>query len=406
MTSYVDGPGPPGSYFFLSYAHSAPLSDSARTEPDQWVSNFFRGLSEAVKRRAAPAAGRVSGFFDQEIPVGSNWKASLTRALSVAQVFVPLYSPSYFAQSLPGREWACFYDRMSRAEPQNPLRRFAPVLWVPVPGESDQPGMREVLATAGSDPDYANNGLRALLRLRPYNALYERVVDQLAAQIVELAERTPIMPSPVEDIDAVKSQFNPEASAAVFAVAVAAPARPSLPDGADPDSYGGTSEAWRPFPGSQELSLAEYAARVAERLDFAVLISGIEKTGDSLSSKPGVVLIDPLFIADENRRGMLRSFVAEMPSWVLPVLVVGSPEDVRTTRLAGDVRAILAETSLARTDTARQATEGVTSLSDFVSLMPRLVVEAERQYLRHGPVRRSTAGPGSPPLLAGDRGAS
>ncbi len=394
----------PGSYFFLSYAHSAPLSDTAKTDPDQWVSRFFHSLSDAVRRRASPAPRHDPGFFDQEIPLGSDWKASLTRALSIAQVFVPLYSPSYFAQSLPGREWACFYDRMSRAEPDNPLRRFAPVLWIPVPAELDQPGMRELLATAAADQAYADNGLRALLRLRPYKTLYQQVVDQLAAQIVELAERAPIRPSPVEDIDAVTSQFNPEAAAAVFAVAVAAPALPTLPDGADPAGYGNVSAAWRPFADEQELSLAEYAARVAERLDFAVLISGIEKTGDSLSSKPGGILIDPWFVADEHRLSMLRSFVRDMPSWVLPLLVTGSAADAGAAQLAKDTRAILAEAGLARTDTVRRAVKGVSSLSDFVSIMPMLVVEAERQYLRHGPVRRSTARPGSPPLLAGDRG--
>jgi FxsC-like protein len=401
-------PRSPGHYFFLSYAHSAPLSDSTGADPDQWVSRFFHHLSDAVKDIASPSAQQDPGFFDQEIPLGSDWRASLTRALSVAQVFVPLYSPSYFAQSLPGREWACFYDRTSSSDPGNPQGRFAPVLWIPVPRELDQPGVRDVFAIADADQAYADNGMRALLRLRPYNALYQRKLGDLAAKIVELAEHAPIQPSEVEDIDAVTNKFNPEASAAVFAVAVAAPALKTLPDGADRTSYRDSSDAWRPFPREQKLSLAEYAGRVAERLDFAVRISSIEKTTqkteDALSSRPGVILIDPWFIADKERMGTLRSFVRDMPSWVLPLLVIGSPQDTRTAQLAKDTKTILTQARLAHTETARRAVKGVTSLQDFVNIMPMLVVEAERQYLRHGPVKRSKSRPGAPPLLAGDRG--
>jgi len=261
-----------------------------------------------------------------------------------------------------------------------------------------------VYSIADEDQEYADNGMRALLRLRPYNALYRRKLSDLATQIVQLTEHAPIEPSPVEDIDAVKNKFNPEASAAVFEVAVAAPTLGMLPDGADPAGYRDSSDAWRPFLREQELSLAEYAGRVAERLDFAVRISSLEKTGDALRSRPGVILIDPWFIADAKGLSTLRSFVHDMPSWVLPLLAIGSPRDTRTAQLAKDARTILSQAGVAHTETARRAAKGVTSLQDFVDIMPMLVVEAERQYLRHGPIKRSKSRPGAPPLLAGDRG--
>lgn len=122
-----------GSYFFLSYAHSAPLAGSPPEPIDQWVSTFFHDLSRAVQR-CAPRGSRLQpGFFDQEIPLGSDWKASLARALETAEVFVPLFSAGYFMRSWSGREWECFEQRVTTAQIGDPMQRFVPVLWTPLP---------------------------------------------------------------------------------------------------------------------------------------------------------------------------------------------------------------------------------------------------------------------------------
>ena len=110
--------GQQGRYFFLSYAHSPPLASgwtgtgSASSDPDRWVRQFFLDLSESVREHASPRSGLAPGFFDHGISPGLDWKTSITEALGTAEVFVPLYSPRYFAWSWPGREWACFSDRM------------------------------------------------------------------------------------------------------------------------------------------------------------------------------------------------------------------------------------------------------------------------------------------------------
>ena len=397
-----------GSYFFLSYAHSPPLASSWQgteiqlADPDRWVRDFFEDLTRAVSRHASPRSGLDLGFFDQDIPLGSDWKASLTDALSMAEVFVPLYSPGYFARSLPGREWACFQERLSRVGLHDPVQRSAPVLWIPLPGRRNLPGLKEALDIGGSEPAYAENGLRALLRIASYRGSYNVIVNRVARRVVDLAESAPLRPSSVPDIDDVQSPFSAEEAMAVFAVAVAAPPRGKLPADHDLAGYGDRSTDWRPFPRDQERSLADYAARVAEQLDFAVLVTGIEKTGDLLDTKPGIILIDPWFIADDQRLRLFKSFVQGLPEWILPLLIVGSPEDARTTELAQRVRTILVESGPARSETASRAIRGVSSLNDFTTLVPILVTEAERQYLRHGPIHRSTARPGSRPRLAGD----
>jgi FxsC-like protein len=399
MTGSSSAPQGPGSYFFLSYAHSPPLAGNLETDPARWVRRFFNDLTRAV-RDLAPDSPATPGFFDQDIPVGSDWKASLTAALRTTQVFVPLYSPAYFARSLPGREWTCFYTRMTLAGLPDPMQRVAPVLWIPLPGEQEhRPGLAEALAIGADHPAYAENGLRALLRLSPYRASYQAVVARLAEQIARLAISAPLAPSDVPDIDSVRSAFDAEAAAAVFAVAVAAPTLRALPDGAQPDRYGAEGTGWRPFPGDQELPLAEYAAAVAERLDFAVMVTGIEKTGDLLSSRPGVILIDPWFVADRARLRLLEEFLRDLPSWVLPVLIVDPAPDGRATELTTQARAILTEAGVARTETARRGVKGISSLREFVMLMPIFVAEAERQYLHLGPVQRITARRDSRPRL-------
>ncbi len=374
-----------GPYFFLSYAHSPPLEVYQQEDQDRWVGRFFRDLNAAVRRYASPGSGLSAGFFDQEIPLSSDWKASLNQALGTAEVFVPLYSPGYFARSWPGREWACFHQRVTQAGIAAPLRRFVPVLWVPLSGQQDAPGLRDALAYSASVPEYAENGLRALLRLRPYRDSYMAVVQQLAKRIVVVAEESQLAPSDATDIDELKSPFAPEAASATFMVAVVAPTARNVPAGSDPSNYGDKITDWRPFPQHQRLPLAEYAKAVAERLDFAVMVTEIAKTGDRVTSWPGVILIDPWFNSDPAGFRILKSALSNLPPWVLPLLVPSSPEDLRLCELAEQVEGILQGPDSARTSEGRRVPGAVSSLQGFVSAMPVLVAEAERQYLRHGP---------------------
>ncbi len=402
-TDRTEGHAQRSSYFFLSYAHSPPLAGTLQADPDQWVRTFFRDLTDSVERHASPQRRLAPGFFDQEIPVGVDWKASLNRALGTAEVFVPLYSPGYFARSWPGREWACFAKRLAQVGMSDPMRRFAPVLWIPLLSEHEPPGLHQALALGEFDPAYAENGLRAMLRLPPYQASYRLIVDRLAARIVELAEHERLGPSAAPNIDRVLSEFHPGDDVAVFAVAVAAPALADLPVGRDPLGYGDRSTDWRAYPADQELPLAEYAAQVAEQLDFAVDVTGVEESPKLARNRPGVILVDPWFAAHDRGLNMLRSLVREMPAWVLPLLVLDPLANEHAIQLADKARSILGRARAADTQTAERAINGVSSLKEFVTLMPILVTEAERQYLRHGPFPRSKAGPAFWPRLTAEQ---
>jgi FxsC-like protein len=396
--SGADPAGKRGSYFYLSYAHASPLAGVLQGDPDPWVNRFFHDLTAAVGRLADPASGLTPGFVDQEMPVDADWTAELNRALSTAEVFVPLYSPPYFARSWPGKEWACFRDRLALVGIDDPVQRCAPVLWVPLPYDQSPPGLDQAMALGAAEPAYAENGLRALLRLTPYRASYDHVVGRLARRIVDLAELDTLTPSPAPDLATVPSAFLPGDSRAVFAVAVAAPPAGELATRRDRAGYGVSSTDWRAFPEEQKLSLADYAGLVAEQLDFAVTVADFGQLR-SLPTGPGVLLVDPWLAGSQQKLAELRTLTAQLPPWIIPLLVFGSGSGDRAAALADDVRGALGESARRTTETAQRAISGVETLGDFVSLMPVLVAEAERQYLRLGPVRYTRPKSGSRPML-------
>jgi FxsC-like protein len=391
------------SYFYLSYAHSPPLAGSPPTPPDEWVRTFFGDLTSAVQDHASQQFRISPGFYDQEIWPSPNWKAALTDALGSAEVFVPLYSPAYLARSLPGREWVCFEERLIAAGIAEPLGRFTPVLWIPLPAGQQPPGWREArdLAPAPAASAYVENGLQTLLRLAPYRRYYDLIVDRLAERIVELAEKAPIEPSAVQDIDAVRSAFAFESQGLTFAVVVAAPTMGAIQAERNATAtYGSVGSAWRPFATEQEQPLAQYASMAGEQFDFAVQVMELEMVGDLIDHAPGVILVDPWYISDDKGLNVFREFARRRPSWVLPVLISGSDHDERAAKLTQQMISLLGNDRIPRSGPARRALLGVERLQDFVALMPFLVAEAEREYLRHGPIPGSAAKSGSRLRLA------
>ena len=398
MTVTHDVPAP---YFFLSYARSDPLAGNPEEDPDEPVVRFFADLTAAVKRHASSGRKDASGFFDLDIPVGSDWKQFATRALSAAQVFVPLYSVGYLTNSWPGRELACFKKRVEVTGRENPAHRLVPVLWAPLAGVQYPPELREALDSSVTERDYADNGLRALLKLKSYHDLYKVVVDRMGAQIVEIAERDPIEPVEPEivgDIEKAPSAFPADRPLPVFSIEIAAPTTADAPAPAlanalqitDLQTYGDTPEDWRPFPG-QELPLAEYARQLIRRFDFEARVEDFGAEADPAGRRPGIIVIDPAFIAEETGQAALQAVADTLPRWVLPLVVV-APDDEPTRNLAARVLDILPKARALATDSLGRASRGVKSLDEFVAIVPVLVAEAERQYFRNRNSRASSPG--------------
>ena len=368
-------------YFFLSYPRIDPLAGNPDEGSGQQVETFFDDLIRAVKRRATGGGEGVSGFYDRAIPIGSDLKQFTTRALSAAQVFVPLYSVAYLKASWPGRELTCFRKRAEQAGRDNPERRFVPVLWAPIAGVQDHPpGLRESLARDVSGPGYVGNGLRVLLKRPSDRDSYRAVLNRLAVQIVELAESDPIEPvdpSKVGDVAKAPSEFQASRRLPVFNVEVIAPTSRDVPPGRDPRAYGATPADWRPFP-VQQVPLAEQAKQLIEPFDFDVRVG--TATGPA-AQRPGIIVIDPACIADETGRDSLRAVAGALPRWVLPLVVV-APDDAATRKFAAGVLDILTKARALPSERSGKAALGVNSLDDFVSAVRVLVAEAERQYFK------------------------
>lgn len=137
---------------------------------------------------------------------------------------------------------------------------------------------------------------------------------------------------------------------------------------------------------------------MAEQLDLSVSVAEIGPSPASFT-EPGVLLIDPWFVVSE-RSSELVQFAKDLPSWVVPIVALDPAGDARATDHARKIGTILGR-SATRPDAVSRAITGVSSLKEFVSLMPILVTEAARQYVRYSTTGRQAARRSSPPRLSG-----
>jgi hypothetical protein len=397
------GTAVPGRYFFLSYPRLSPLPPVAGADltdpPDEWVRAFFRDLSLAVRRRAAPGSALRPGFLDVAISSGPAQRTAITGALADAEVFVPLLSPDYSRRSWPQREWASFWQRMLDAGIREPHRRSVPVLWVPFPTGARQAGLPAALSLArgAGSAAYAENGLRALSRLIPYRALYEQITAETAERIVSTAENAPVGPSPARDPGDAEREVPRETGCAQFVVMVAGP----MPRGGSARS----ADTWRPFRQQQGAAVTEYVRWAAEKAGFAVIVDELGKSSSLIGRGPGVVLVDPSSVAEDLEDFRLR--VEELPSWVVPVIVTeqSSGHPLNTVKACLE-RSYRSYGSYKYKPELARGLHGVSSLREFVALLPFVVTRSEREYLRHGPIQRSAARTSFRPRLAGHDGSA
>lgn len=187
-------------------------------------------------------AGYDVGFMDREIRSGEGWSERLARALANCRVFVPLFSPRYFASEMCGKEWFAFAQRAVQhgAVRNTPAEAIVPALWVPVPPEQ-LPGPAERLQfnhnTFGER--YVTDGLYGLIKLRGYADQYEQAVYELARRIVQVAETAHLEPIRPLDYRNVPSAFGSSGSPSrTLHVTVAAASRHELPEGRTPSTTG------------------------------------------------------------------------------------------------------------------------------------------------------------------------
>jgi len=362
-------------YFFLSYAHAMPTTETPHRDADHWVKVFYEDLSRAVRTHADPTSELEIGFFDDQVPTGSDWEKVLTGALGAAEVFVPLYSPGYFNRSWPMRERESFLSRLATESEAQRRRHVLPVLWSPLPSPDGIPDLDEALRIGEGIPEYAVNGVFGLRKLSAYQEQYAALLDRIARRIVAVAQRYPIRPSRAPNV----SDFDPpERTETPFVVSVIAPTENNRPPLGPPDTYGPTRREWRPFVHAQALPIAEYAANVAERLGLPTLVTDYAPGRGPFDRCPAVLLVDPWITEVSGGPAELRS-AGHLPSWVTPLVVVNNADPrygERAAELSGRVSSMLKKEGAPRIRRAGDAEE-------FVRLMPMLVDETRRHYLRN-----------------------
>ncbi|MFB6903043.1 TIR-like protein FxsC [Streptomyces bacillaris] len=381
-------------YFFLSYART-PRHGRDGQDADLWVERLFRDLCGHVLAMSNVPTGVPAGFMDREIRSGENWSERLSDVLSRCRVFVPLYSPRYFASETCGREWYAFEARAKRRPYPGAAPATAPIvpaLWVPVPaGQLPDVASRLPYSDRGFGEQYATDGLYGLIKLRRFAEQYERAVYELAKRIVVAADTSP-GDGPVIDYRTVPSAFHsPLHQPDTLRVAVAAPTRHNLPDGPDPSHYGDTPEEWNPYSPASPRPLADavidLAFRLNSQVDVSTLAEEVRRIDDGHPSPgPLLLLVDrwaPL--VPELRHQLARLDAAREPGTT--VIVGWDPQDGRATQPNSPLaHAPAPEQAMPHLADLRispffplQAPEGLTSL------LPRALEAAYHAYSRGNP---------------------
>ncbi|MFI2349839.1 TIR-like protein FxsC [Streptomyces sp. NPDC019443] len=390
-------------YFFLSYAHT-PRYGAGGPDPDMWVERLFRDLCGHVMAMTDLPAGAPAGFMDREIRSGEGWSERLGEVLATCRVFVPLFSPRYFASEMCGKEWYAFAQRAiyHQAKSNRPAEAIVPALWVPMPPEQ-LPGPAERLQfnhRAFGDR-YVTDGLYGLIKLRIFAEEYEAAVYELAKRIVSVADTTRVgSGSPVDYRQAPSAFGKPTGGPRPMHVTVAAPTSHELPEGRTPDYYGKQSQDWNPYHPDSARPLAYVAQDLVRSLNYQATVSSFDhESPPDLSqppTRPEILLVDRWALEDEDRRERLAAFDAEPRPWV-SVVVPWNRDDpqsrVSEAELVQKLERTMPHQMRQGRAACRAAARGVLSMEAFGQILPQVVESAAQEYLRHAEVFPPAAPP-------------
>lgn len=347
--------------------------------------------------------------MDREIRSGEGWSERLGEVLATCRVFVPLFSPRYFASEMCGKEWYAFAQRAIhyRARHNQPAEAIVPALWVPVP-PSQLPGPAERLQFNHRDfgDRYVSDGLYGLIKLRLFAEEYERAVYELAKRIVNVADTMRIGAGRPVDYRLAPSAFGSPSSGVTgprpMQVTIAAATRHDLPEGRSVDYYGDNPQDWNPYHPAAARPLAYVAEDLVRSLNYQATIASFDEEsgppeGKQPPSRPEILLVDRWALQDEDRRRRLAAFDAENRPWVTMV-VPWNREDPQSRAAEAELTAKLEQTMPTKMRQGRAycraAARGVPSMEAFGQVLPQVVEAAAQQYLRHAAVYPPVAGGG------------
>jgi FxsC-like protein len=332
--------------------------------------------------------------MEERIPVTETGRTKVAQALGAAEVFVPLYSPTYMNRPRPLNEQATFQRRLDLVGPDRAKGHVQPVLWVPLAPDSS--AADAALPLGNGIPEYARNGLQAMGRLNYMHEKYNVVLERLARKIVDVAETAPIGRSPAP---LVLDERQPRLTQTPFVIGVFAPTTSNLPRGRAPLSYGPAALDWRPFHAPPLDPVAAYTAEVAQRLGLGTRVVDMWRRPDGMGTNPGVLLIDPWILGVPDGRDRLRVAVDLLPEWATLFVVV----DEKDPQFVDGGERYHAEVTTLLDGGQFRIVKYAQGVSAFVDLVPSIVTKARRRYLHQAPMPTSPPGSPSSPLPLRER---
>ncbi|WP_431679971.1 TIR-like protein FxsC [Kitasatospora sp. KL5] len=390
-------------YFFLSYAHT-PRVTSRAGDPNHWVAKLFEDLCEAITELTDVPDGVPVGFMDQSMHQGQFWADRLTKELASCRVFVPLYSPRYFKSHACGQEWHLFSQRpvYRKRQDSEETSGIVPVLWVAM-GHYTLPRCASKLQFnhASFGPDYATEGLYALMKLTAYRPQYELAVHRLAQRIVDVAEQTIIPVGRPADFEAQPSAFGEQERPNAVRIAVYSYRRDELPPGRSAEYYGALRTDWQPYRPESRRPLAEDAVECARDMDFRATVHEFENEATALlggaePTAPSVVLVDRWALYDDRRREKVARLDRRGLAWV-STLEPWNGTDEESAARDGELTRLSNEVLGGGRPTLRGAGPP-TTLEAFRQALQRALVRANEGFVRRNEPAAHPPGPRRPSL--------
>ncbi|MFF0086243.1 TIR-like protein FxsC [Streptomyces canus] len=409
-----------GPYFFLSYART-PSWGPDGGDPDHWVNVLYRDLCNHIMALTDLPAGSPAGFMDRELRSGESWSLKLSENLATCRVFVPLYSPRYFANEMCGREWFAFNERTVRAKAvgAGDLLAIVPVLWTRVDFDQLPHAVRHLHIDLSSfGQRYQSHGLYGLIKLNRLRDEYEEAVFELSTRIVRAAEESRLPPSAPPVYDQLPSAFDRQRELQPLSIVVAAARRGRLPHGRGSGAYGERELDWNPYHPLGTRPLALLAEELSRLLGLRVGVYSLDEVTDRTSGLkppvgPTLLLVDPWALRDPKLSATLSRFDAKATPWTRVVIPWNREDPDNLAPGAPDpsqLESVIPQLLQLTRATSRASVAGVGSQELFSDLLGLVVRHVYAEFARQVPVpafppqvRPRLLGPSSVPEVQGDR---
>jgi FxsC-like protein len=356
-------------------------------------------------------AGAQVGFMDRELRSGDGWPEKLSENLAICRVFVPLFSPRYFTSEMCGREWFAFNERILRARAlgAGSVPAIVPALWAHVDMAQLPDSVRHIhIDHAASEAHYAEEGIYGLIKLNRLRDEYQETVLRLAQRIVRVATESPLPPGQPRPYESTPSAFKPRGEGPrSIHLTVAAPTLDTVPSHRDARPYGEYAQDWNPYHSESSQPLPALAEELIRSLDYRTTVSSFDdedtranaaSTADSAdddkaaANRPVILLVDPWALTDGERCRRLKAFDASAHPWVNAVVpwnradpqCQGAEGQQLTEEFERTLPLIL---NRGRHTNCRIAVSGVPTLKAFTDVLPHVVANATRQFLKHAAAR-------------------